>query len=156
MYKQIKLFIQDKLDTLSSTRIIMRVCKGIAEGLLEDTSLTKKEAKKIAYGAIDSIELMYDSSINPELYESPIETPSAFIFNMIMIRSIRSNEDYSNEVHQFCDDDVKIISEAANGIVGEEYLAIAEKKVLDGMLARYMNSFDKFGTVSKKYNGIWY
>ena len=156
MYKQIKLFIQDKLDVLSSTSDIMKIHKEIFEGLLESTSLTKKEANKIAYDAIDSIELMYDSSINPELYESPIETPSAFIFNMIMIRSIRSNEDYSKEVHQFCDDDVKIISEAVNGIVGEEYLAIAEKKVLDGMIARYMNSFDKFGTVSKKYNGIWH
>jgi len=27
--------------------------------------------------------------------------------------------------------------------------------VLDGMIARYMNSFDKFKE-SKKYNGIWY
>jgi len=155
MYKQIKLFIQDKLNYLSSAKIFLRVCKGIAEGLLEDTSLTKKEANKIAYGAMDSLELMYDSSINPELYENPVEPLSPFIFNMIMIRSIRSNEDYSEEVHQYCDDDVKIISEAVNGIVGEEFLTIAEKKVLDGMITRYMNSFDKFKE-SKKYNGIWY
>ena len=37
----------------------------------------------------------------------------------------------------------------------EDAFTISEKKVLDGMLARYMNSFDKF-RVSKKCNGIWY
>jgi hypothetical protein len=104
---------------------------------------------------MDSIELMYDSSINPELYENPIESPSAFIFNMVMIRSIRSNKGYSEEVHQYCDDDIKILFEVVNGIVAEEYLTITDKKVLDGIIARYMNSFDKFRE-SKKYNGIWY
>ena len=156
MYKQIKLFIQDELENLSSARIITKVYKEIVEDLLEDTNLTKKEATKIAYDAMDSIELIYDSSINPELYESPIESPSALMFNMVMIRSIRSNEDYSEEVHQFCDDDAKKLSELVNSTVAEEYITIADKKVLDGMIARYMNSFDKFGTVSKKYNGIWY
>jgi len=129
MYKRIKLFIQDKLDVLSSTSDIMKIHKEIFEGLLESTSLTKKEATKIAYDAMDSIELINDSSINPELYESPIESPSALMFNMVMIRSIRSNEDYSEEVHQFCDDDVKILSEVINDVDNEDSFTIADKKV---------------------------
>jgi len=72
-----------------------------------------------------------------------------------MIRSIRSNENYSEEVHQYCDDDVEEISEIVNDVDNEDVFTVAEKKVLDGMIARYMNSFDKF-KVSKKYNGIWY
>jgi hypothetical protein len=155
MYKRIKLFIQDKIDTLSSTRDIMRVYDEIIEGLLKGTSLTKKEATKIAYDAMDSIELIYDSSINPELYESPIESPSALMFHMVMIRSIRSNEDCSEEVHQYCDYDVKALSEVISNVENEDSFTIADKKVLDGMIARFMNSFDKFREY-KKYNGIWY
>jgi len=95
----------------------MRVCKEIVEGLLEDTSLAKKEVNKIVYGAMNSIELMYNSSINPKLYENPIESPSALMFHMVMIRSTRSNEDYSEEVRQYCDDNMKILSETVNGMV---------------------------------------
>ena len=155
MYKKIKLFIQDKLDVLSSTSDVMKVHKEIVEGLLDSTSLTKKEAKNIAYDSMDSIELINDSSANPELYENSIETPSASMFFMVMIRSIRSNEDYSKEVHQYCDYNVKILFEIINDVDNEDSFTIADKKVLDGMIARYMNSFDKFRE-SKKYNGIWY
>ena len=133
----------------------MRVHKDIVKGLVKETSLTKKEAKKIADTAMDVLEDAYDDSANPELFENPIEL-GLFTTNMIMIRSIRSNENYSEEVHQYCDDDVEAISEVVNDVDNEGSFTIAEKKVLDGMIARYMNSFDKFGTVSKKYNGIWY
>ena len=154
MYKQIKLFLRDKLDYLALVKNIMKVYKDIAKGLLEDTSLTKKKAEKIASDAMYAAGDAYDDSKNPELYESPIEL-DFFIINMIMIRSIRSNENYSEEVHQYCDDDVKAISEVVNDVDNEDSFTVAEKKVLDGMIARYMNSFDKF-RVSKKYNGIWY
>ena len=133
----------------------MRVHKDIVKGLVKETSLTKKEAKKIANTAMDVLEDAYDDSTNPELFENPIEL-GLFTTNMIMIRSIRSNENYSEEVHQYCDDDVEGISEIVNDVDSEDVFTVAEKKVLDGMIARYMNSFDKFGTVSKKYNGIWY
>ena len=154
MYKQIKLFLRDKLDYLALVKNIMKVYKDIAKGLLEDTSLTKKEAEKIASDAMYAAGDAYDDSANPELFENPIEL-GLFTTNMIMIRSIRSNENYSEEVHQYCDDDVKAISEVVNDVDNEDSFTIAEKKVLDGMIARYMNSFDKF-KVSKKYNGIWY
>ena len=132
----------------------MRVHKDIVKGLVKETSLTKKEAKKIANTAMDVLEDAYDDSANPELFENPIEL-GLFTTNMIMIRSIRSNENYSEEVHQYCDDDVEGISEIVNDVDSEDVFTVAEKKVLDGMIARYMNSFDKF-RVSKKYNGIWY
>ena len=154
MYKQIKLFLRDKLDYLALVKNIMKVYKDIAKGLLEDTSLTKKKAEKIASDAMYAAGDAYDDSKNPELYESPIEL-DFFIIYMIMIRSIRRNEDYSEEVHKYCDDDVKAISEVVNDVDNEDSFTVAEKKVLDGMIARYMNSFDKF-RVSKKYNGIWY
>ena len=154
MYKQIKLFLRDKLDYLALVKNIMKVYKDIAKGLLEDTSLTKKKAEKIASDAMYAAGDAYDDSKNPELYESPIEL-DFFIIYMIMIRSIRRNEDYSEEVHKYCDDDVKAISEVVNDVDNEDSFTVAEKKVLDGMIARYMNSFDKF-KVSKKYNGIWY
>ena len=132
----------------------MRVHKDIVKGLVKETSLTKKEAKKIANTAMDVLEDAYDDSANPELFENPIEL-DLFTTNMIMIRSIRSNETYSEEVHQYCDDDVERISEIVNDVDSEDGFTVAEKKVLDGMITRYMNSFDKF-KVSKKYNGIWY
>ena len=154
MYKQIKLFLRDKLDYLALVKNIMKVYKDIAKGLLEDTSLTKKKAEKIASDAMYAAGDAYDDSKNPELYESPIEL-DFFIIYMIMIRSISRNEDYSEEVHKYCDDDVKAISEVVNDVDNEDSFTVAEKKVLDGMIARYMNSFDKF-RVSKKYNGIWY
>ena len=154
MYKQIKLFLRDKLDYLALVKNIMKVYKDIAKGLLEDTSLTKKEAEKIASDAMYAAGDAYDDSANPELFENPIEL-GLFTTNMIMIRSIRSNENYSEEVHQYCDDDVEAISEVVNDVDNEDSFTVAEKKVLDGMIARYMNSFDKF-RVSKKYNGIWY
>ena len=132
----------------------MRVHKDIVKGLVKETSLTKKEAKKIANTAMDVLENAYDDSANPELFENPIEL-GLFTTNMIMIRSIRSNENYSEEVHQYCDDDVEGISEIVNDVDSEDFFTVAEKKVLDGMIARYMNSFDKFKE-SKKYNGIWY
>ena len=132
----------------------MKVYKDIAKGLLEDTSLTKKKAEKIASDAMYAAGDAYDNSKNPELDENLIEL-DFFIINMIMIRSIRGNEDYSKEIHQYCDDDVKAISEVVNDVDNEDSFTVAEKKVLDGMIARYMNSFDKF-RVSKKYNGIWY
>ena len=155
MYKKIKLFIQDKLDVLSSTSDVMKVHKEIVEGLLDSTSLTKKEAKNIAYDAMDSIELINDSSANPELYENYIEVPSALMFLMVMTRSIRSNEVYSEEIHQYCDYNVKRLFEVINDVDNEDSFTIADKKVLSGMIARYMKSFDKFRE-SKKYNGIWY
>ena len=154
MYKQIKLFLRDKLDYLALVKNIMKVYKDIAKGLLEDTSLTKKKAEKIASDAMYAAGDAYDDSANPELFENPIEL-GLFTTNMIMIRSIRSNENYSEEVHQYCDDDVEAISEVVNDVDNEDSFTVAEKKVLDGMIARYMNSFDKF-RVSKKYNGIWY
>ena len=154
MYKQIKLFFHEKLGYLTLVKNIMKVYKDIAKGLLEDTSLTKKEAEKIASDAMYAAGDAYDDSANPELFENPIEL-GLFTTNMIMIRSIISNENYSEEVHQYCDDDVKAISEVVNDVDNEDSFTVAEKKVLDGMIARYMNSFDKF-KVSKKYNGIWY
>jgi len=56
----------------------------------------------------------------------------------------------------FIQDKLDTFSELVNSTVGEGCIAIADKKVLNGMIARYMNSFDKFGMVSNKYNGIWY
>ena len=154
MVKQIKLFFHEKLGYLTLVKDIMKVYKDIAKGLLEDTSLTKKKAEKIASDAMYAAGDAYDNSKNPELDENLIEL-DFFIINMIMIRSIRGNEDYSKEIHQYCDDDVKAISEVVNDVDNENSFTVAEKKVLDGMIARYMNSFDKF-RVSKKYNGIWY
>ncbi len=150
----IKHFFHKFLFLFGFVKTSMRVHKDIVKGLVKETSLTKKEAKKIANTAMDVLEDAYDDSANPELFENPIEL-GLFTTNMIMIRSIRSNETYSEEVHQYCDDDVERISEIVNDVDSEDGFTVAEKRVLDGMITRYMNSFDKF-RVSKKYNGIWY
>ena len=150
----IKHFFHKILFLFGFVKTSMRVHKDIVKGLVKETSLTKKEAKKIANTAMDVLEDAYDDSANPELFENPIEL-GLFTTNMIMIRSIRSNENYSEEVHQYCDDDVEGISEIVNDVDSEDGFTVAEKRVLDGMITRYMNSFDKF-RVSKKYNGIWY
>ena len=150
----IKHFFHKILFLFGFVKTSMRVHKDIVKGLVKETSLTKKEAKKIASTAMDVLGDAYDDSTNPELSENLIEL-DFLITNMIMIRSIRRNEDYSEEVHKYCDDDVKAISEIVNDVDNEDSFTISEKKVLDGMIARYMNSFDKFKE-SKKYNGIWY
>ena len=127
MYKQIKLFLRDKLDYLALVKNIMKVYKDIAKGLLEDTSLTKKKAEKIASDAMYAAGDAYDDSKNPELYESPIEL-DFFIIYMIMIRSIRSNENYSEEVHQYCDDDVEAISEVVNDVDMKALLLLQRRR----------------------------
>jgi len=154
MIKRIKNLLHKISFLFGFVKVTMKVHKDIVKGLVKETSLTKKEAKKIANTAMDILEDAYDDNTNPELSKALIEL-DFYIANMIMIRSIRSNENYSEEVYRYCDDDVKAISEVVNDVDNEDSFTVTEKKVLDGMIARYMNSFDKFKE-SKKYNGIWY
>jgi hypothetical protein len=132
-------------------RNIYKVRKDIVKGLVDETSLSKKQAKKIAD---DSILPVADAF---EFDEDRVEAYDFFETNILMLYFIRSNKDYSEEVYRYCDNDLKTLNWMINeDDDGEEWLTIAHQKRLNTLIDKYMNSFDKFGTVSKKYNGIWH
>ena len=137
--------------TYTSVKNIYKVRKDIVKELVDETSLSKKQAKKIVDDSVLSVSDAFDAD------EDRVEPYGYLETNLIMIYSIRSNKDYSEEVYRYCDNDLKAI----NWMVNEDsdnqgWLTIAYQKSLNVMIDKYMNSFDKFGTVSKKYNGIWY
>lgn len=73
-----------------------------------------------------------------------------------MIYSIRSNKSYAKDVHQYCDNDLKLIQWMVNEDDDrEEWLTIGHQKRLNVLIGKYQNSFDN-RRESKKYNGIWY
>ena len=136
--------------TYKSVRNIHNVRKDIVKSLVDDTSLSKKQAKKIVDDSVLSVPDAFDAD------EDRVEAYGYLETNLIMIYSIRSNKDYSEEVYRYCDNDLKTI----NWMVNEDgdnqgWLTIAYQNSLNVMIDKYMNSFDKFRE-SKKYNGIWY
>ena len=136
--------------TYTSVKNIYKVRKDIVKELVDETSLSKKQAKKIVDDSVLSVSDAFDAD------EDRIEPYGYLETNLIMIYSIRSNKDYSEEVYRYCDNDLKAI----NWMVNEDgdnqgWLTIAYQKSLNVLIDKYMNSFDKFRE-SKKYNGIWY
>jgi len=144
----IKIFFSAISFSIHSIIIVMKVYKDMVGCLIEELNLTKRQAKKIAVDAMSAVGNAYENN-------------DGFInfgflsVNMIMIYSIRNNVDYSDKIHNYCDDDVKLISEVVNDVDNEDVFTIAEKKFLNKMIAKYMNSYDKYRE-SKKYSGIWY
>jgi len=137
--------------TYTSVKNIYKVRKDIVKELVDETSLSKKQAKKIVDDSVSSVPDAFDAD------EDRVEAYGYLETNLIMIYSIRSNKDYSEEVYRYCDNDLKTI----NWMVNEDgdnqgWLTIAYQNSLNVMIDKYMNSFDKFGIVSKKYDGIWY
>ncbi|SMN17499.1 hypothetical protein CRYPA_16 [uncultured Candidatus Thioglobus sp.] len=151
--------LTDWLDRLTSVKDyvknMLKARKWIINGLVEDTSLTKKQVKKIVDGVIELVPkwLEEDTSIENGDRTDPY---SNLEYNLIIIYLIRGNKSYSQEVYQYCDDDLKLINEMVNEDDGrEEWLSIAHHKRLNVLIDKYMNRFDKHRE-SKKYNGIWY
>ena len=139
--------------TYTSVRNIYKVRKDIVKGLVDETSLSKKQAKKIADDSVLSVADAFDTD------EDRVEAYDFFETNILMLYSIRSNKHYSEEVYRYCDNDLKTLNWMINDDDdddGGEWLTIAHQKRLNALIDKYINSFDKFGTVSKKYNGIWY
>ena len=135
----------------NSIRCLVQVRKDMVKGLVKETSLTKKQAKKIADDSMSSVEDAFDKD------EDRFEAYDFYETNLMMIYSIRSNKSYANDVHQYCDNDLELIRWMVNEDDDrEEWLTIARQKSLNVMIDKYTNSFDKFGIVSKKYDGIWY
>jgi hypothetical protein len=137
--------------TYTSVRNIYKVRKDIVKGLFDETSLSKKQVKKIVDDSVLSVVDAFDAD------EDRIEAYDFFETNILMLYSIRSNKDYSEEVYRYCDNDLKTLNWMVNEDGDrEEWLTIAYQKSLNLMIDKHMNSFDKFGMVSKKYDGIWY
>ncbi|MDC0920054.1 hypothetical protein OAQ81_01895 [Candidatus Thioglobus sp.] len=133
-----------------SMKTLYSVDKDITKGLTTETTLTKKQAKKISGDSMLSIVDAFDAD------EDQIEAYSFLATNLIMIYSIRDNKNYADNIHQYCDNDLKLIDEAVNkSEYREEMYTIAEHKRLNVLIDKYMNSFDKFKEF-KKYNGIWH
>ena len=136
--------------TYTSVKNIYKVRKDMVKELVDETSLSKKQAKKIVDDSVLSVSDAFDAD------EDRIEPYGYLETNLIMTYSIRSNKDYSEEVYRYCDNDLKAI----NWMVNEDgdnqgWLTIAYQKRLNVLIDKYMNSFDRFRE-SKKYNGIWY
>ena len=137
--------------TYTSVKNIYKVRKDIVKELVDETSLSKKQAKKIVDDSVFSVPDAFDAD------EDRVEAYGYLETNLIMIYSIRSNKDYSEEVYRYCDNDLKTLNWMVNEDGdNQEWLTIAYQKSLNVLIDKYMNSFDKFGIVSKKYNGIWY
>jgi len=129
--------------------------KWTIKGLVEDANLTKKQAKKIVDGVIELVSKWVEEDVSIENGDRT-DPYSNLEYNLVIIYLIRSNKSYSQEVHQYCDDDLKLINRMVNEDDDrEEWLSIAHHKRLNVLIDKYMNSFDKFRE-SKKYNGIWY
>ncbi len=134
----------------TSVRNIHTVRKDIVKGLVDETSLSKKQAKKIVDDSVLSVVDAFDAD------EDRIEAYDFLETNILMLYSIRSNKDYSEEVYRYCDNDLKTLNWMVNEDGDrEEWLTIAYQKSLNVMIGKYTNSFDKFRE-SKKYDGIWY
>jgi hypothetical protein len=138
-------------------RILKRSIKsggGIADGLILEAGLTYKQAKRIAFSSQESA---LDSLCEPT---NSIDIPdggySVFEISLLTLYEIRSNKDYSEDVHRYCDKQLKVFNKVINEDEDkEEIYTIAEHKRLNVLIDKYMNSFDRF-KVSKKYSGIWY
>jgi hypothetical protein len=137
--------------TYTSVRNIYKARKDIVKYLVDETSLSKKQAKKIVDDSVLSVPDAFDAD------EDRVEAYGYLETYLIMIYSIRSNKDYSEEVYRYCDNDLKTLNWMVNEDGDrEEWLTIGYQKRLNVMIDKYMNSFNKFGIVSKKYDGIWY
>jgi len=125
--------------------------KTTVHGLVEDTTLTKKQAKKIVGDAMEFVVHVFEKD------EDRLGPYGYFETNLLVIYSIRGNKDYAEEVHQYCDDDLQHINEMVNEDIDDrdEWLSIGLYKRLNVLIDKYQNSFDK-RRESKKYNGIWY
>ena len=135
--------------TYKSVRNIYKVRKDIVKSLVDETSLSKKQAKKIVDDSVLSVPDAFDAD------EDRVEAYGYLETYLIMIYSIRGNMNYAKEVHRYCDNDLKTL----NWMVNEDgdnqgWLTIAYQKSLNVMIDKYMDGFDKFGIVSKKYDGI--
>jgi len=129
--------------------------KWTIKGLVEDANLTKKQAKKIVDGVIELVSKWVEEDVSIENGDRT-DPYSNLEYNLVIIYLIRSNKSYSQEVHQYCDDDLKLINRMVNEDDDrEEWLSIAHHKRLNVLIDKYMNSFDKHRE-SKKYSGIWY
>jgi len=134
---------------------MLKARKWIIKDLVEDTSLTKRQAKKIVDGVIGILPKLVEEDTSIENGDRT-DPYSSLEYNLIIIYLIRGNKSYSQEVYQCCDNDLKLINEIANEDKdSEEWLTIAHQKRLNVLIDKYMNSFDKIRE-SKKYNGIWY
>ena len=134
---------------------ILKARKSIVKGLVENTILTKKQSKKVAYDAtlLATKWLDDDKSIENGDRTDPF---SNLEYHLLIIYFIISNKSYNQEIHQYCDDDLNLINEMVNvDDDWEEWLSIAHHKRLNVLIEKYLNRFDKFKE-SKKYNGIWY
>ena len=136
--------------TYQSIKTLYSVDKDMVKGLVKETTLTKKQAKKIADDSMSSIEDAFDKD------KDRFEEYDFYETNLIMIYSIRSNKSYAKDVHQYCDNDLKLIQWMVNEDDDrEEWLTIGHQKRLNVLIDKYQNSFDKLRE-SKKYIGIWY
>lgn len=131
-----------------SLKNLHKASKDIVKGLVESTTLSKKQSKKIADNSMAFVEESFEADTRFSEF-SFLET------NLLMIYSIRSNKSYAKDVHQYCDEDLKLIRETIEDEDSEEWLTIAHNKSLRVLIDKHMNSFDKYKE-SKKYNGIWY
>ena len=141
--------------TYNLMKNMLKARKWTIEGLVEDADLTKKQAKKIVDEAalLASEWLEEDTGVERGDRTDPF---SIYENNLLIIYFIRSNKSYGKEIHQYCDDDLKLINRMVNEDDDrEEWLSIAHHKRLNVLIEKYMNRFDKFRE-SKKYNGIWY
>lgn len=155
IYQRIKDRIADWFDTLAFVihfmRNLLKARKWTIQGLAKDTNLTKRQAKKIVDDTIPLVTkwVEEDTSIEDGGF-------SNLEYNLLIIYFIRNNKSYSQDVHKYCDDDLKLINEMVNEDDDrEEWLTLAHYKRLNLLIDKYQNSFDKFRE-SKKYSGIWY
>jgi len=79
--------------------------KGIADGLILETSLTYKQAKRIVFSSQESA---LDSLCEPDI---PDGGHSMFEMSLLTLYEIRSNKDYSEDVHRYCDKQLKVFNE---------------------------------------------
>ncbi len=124
--------------------------KGFAKELTEETSLTKKQAKKVVNKAM---EFVFDEL---ERSQNDCEYSKAESY-LLMLYSIRSDKSYEQDVHNYCDAQFKL----TKGTIESDdedvryWLTLGHQEDLKVLIDRYMSRFDKFKE-SKKYNGIWY
>ena len=130
-------------------RTIRRVYKDKVKELTDSTSITKKQADKIVSNSMNAVENAYENCV--ELFEDL----GYYETELIMLHSIRADKSLDKEVHQYCDNEVKLTLEIINDVDSEDWLTIAHKKELEALIEKYMSRFDN-RRESKKYNGIWY
>jgi hypothetical protein len=139
-------FIAMYFGLVKTTR---KVYKDTVKDLTDSTRLTKKQAKKIVFNSMDSLGEAYLDCNKLDKGFGYYET------ELIMLYSIRSDKTINKEVHQNCDNVVKLTLGIINDKDNENWLTIAHKKELDALIEKYMSHFDN-RRESKKYNGIWY